>query len=158
LSKSGGQVTLSLDFELDENGFITGAALDEINEQVPGEGARPGFAFYEVFVERPNSQVTHFKFTGTTTRPSHEQGWPSHDPNTGVVPYPVTTSAVVNTPQGVGFREYFYIAYEPAVGSDEWKPIPSHSYEFTIEWFAGEPGNGGSLVKKETIEILVVEN
>lgn len=157
VTKGNGQVTLTLGFELDEDGKITGEALDNLNAQVPGEGAKPGFGFSEVFIERPSPSVTHFRFTGTTTRPSHEEGWPSYDPNTGVVSYPVTTNPVVTAGGKVGFREYFYVAYESVVGSKEWFPIPSHRYEFTIEWFVGDPDDGGTLFSKELISIYVVD-
>ena len=124
-----------------------------MNNQKPGEGAQPGFGFGEVFVERPSDNVTHYKYTGTTNRPT--KGWPFGG-STGEDPYPVTIGEVVTSGDKTGVRWYIYVAHKIDLESSEWMPIPDHSYSFEIEWYEGDPENNGRLVAVETIEINTV--
>jgi len=62
--KDNGVATLTYQFELDENGYITGQAKADLEAQVPGSGGTPGVGYYAIGVGRPQANVTHAKWSG----------------------------------------------------------------------------------------------
>ncbi len=141
-----GQAELVLNFVLDSNGLITGAARDDLNNQSPGAGAQPGFGFGEVLAERPNDSVSHFVYEGfINSSPWNHSG------------------AVVTSAGHTGARWYPYVAARADengnqnADGDYWIPR-ADDYSFTLYWYAGDPGQGGTLVAVESLELSVIDN
>lgn len=143
------KVTLTLNYKLDINGYITGEAKRNLEAQRPGEGGTLGVGYYAVGVARPSENATYVKWSGKLSWvPDYDysgvQEVSKFTGNTGVYWYHKVAKEVDENGE---FKE----------GTGNWIPISSEtSYEYTIEWYDGNLEDNGKLISIDTFTVKVV--
>jgi uncharacterized repeat protein (TIGR01451 family) len=128
-SEADGEATLTLNYLLNAAGYITGQAAEDLDNQSPAPGFE-GVGYYEVWGDRPDSSVTHVR-------------WPWFE-------------GELAQWREEGIRPYIPVASDE--GNGNWSPLAPSYGEWLVEWFAGDPNNGGLRVGAETLEVVVIDN
>lgn len=138
-SAEDGEAILTLNYTLDEGGYITSEAKNDLDAQVPGEGANVSRGYHEIVAERPNNTVTHYAVEGLMNEK----------------PWNIEYGKVVTVGGKVGARWYLYVA-EKVEESEviNWKPFgDEYTYTFIIQWYEDE-----RLVLRELLTVKVEDN
>jgi hypothetical protein len=150
-SDDEGQATLDMQYQVDKDDYIIGAAKTDLGAQNPGPNGNQDRGYGEVVAERPdNTNISHYERTVIYNHPNNSDS-----------PITWTTNGQVkewNGHQGENF--YVNVAKNTqSDGSGKWLPYAAHTDNVTIDWYNGEPTSDSSTkVASDTFSINISDN